>query len=120
MVGQTVIEDENYLPRRCIWAQPAEGQKTVIRFEAVVLGKSITGYGALPYFLERESKGTPVELEVRVDAEQVGRFKHQDGEGWKRFEFDTSAYAGQTHDVEFRVSSKKSRAREFCFQAAVR
>lgn len=120
MVGQTVIEDENYLPRRCIWAQPGEGQKTVVKFEAVVLGHSITGYGALPYFLERDAKGTPVELDVRVDGDSLGRFKHEDGQGWKRFEFDTARFVGEAHDVEFRISSKRSRAREFCFQAAVR
>jgi hypothetical protein len=120
MVGATVIEDQNYRPRQCIWAQPGEGRKTSITFDAVLLGQSITGYGALPYFLERESKGTPVELDVLVDGERLGRFRHEDGEGWKKFEFSTARYSGGTHAVEFRVSSKRSRAREFCFQAAVR
>ena len=120
MVGSTVIEDQYYKPRRCIWAHPAEGRTTVIRFDGVTLGRSLTGYGALPYFLERESKGTPVELEVLVEGKSVGEFRHKDGEGWRGFEFDTSSFAGQSHSVEFRVSSKKARAREFCFQAAVR
>jgi hypothetical protein len=120
MVGATVIEDEHYLPRRCIWAQPAEGEKTIVHFEHVTLGERITGYGALPFFLEREAHGTPVDLEVLVDDDSLGRFRHSDGEGWKGFEFSTEKYRGQTHELEFRVSSKRSRQREFCFQAAVR
>lgn len=119
-VGRTVIEDQNYRPRRCIWAQPGEGKKTLIRFAEVTLGDRITGYGALPWFLERESNGTPVELSVKVGDEHVGKFTHADGEGWKRFEFATSAFKGQSLTVEFQVSSKRSRQREFCFQADIR
>jgi hypothetical protein len=119
-VGSTVIEDQSYRGRRCIWAQPGQGKQTRIVFEGVTLGDRIVGHGALPYFLERESDGTPVELTVSVAGELLGKFRHEDGEGWKRFEFSTAQYAGQTHDVEFTTSSKRSHQREFCFQADVR
>jgi hypothetical protein len=119
-VGVTVIEDQNYRGRRCIWAPPADKSETVIAFPHVQLGARIRGYGALSYLLERESKGTPINLEARVDGTPVGTFTHNDGEGWRPFEFSTAAFQGQAHDLEFRISSRRSRQRDFCFQADIR
>lgn len=119
-VGTTVIEDQNYRPRRCVWAHPPGGGKTVVTFHDVKLGSKIVGYGGLPYFLERESKGTPVRLEVFVGDRRLGELIHDDGQGWRRFELSTQPLAGESHDVEFRVSSRKAHQREFCFQADIR
>lgn len=118
-VGVTVIEDENYRPRRCIWAHPGERETTIVRFQGVELGNSIVGHGGISWFTERESKGTPIDFEVLVDGNKLGDYRHADGEGWSRFEFTTEKYAGSTHDVEFHVQSKRSRLREFCFAASV-
>jgi hypothetical protein len=120
MVGATVIEDQDYRPRRCIWAHPSNRGTLVVRFESVPIGMSITGYGALPYLFERETHGTPVEMEVLVGGTSVGRYQHLDGEGWKRFELSTAAFSGQTQPVEFQVRSRVVRDRQFCFQASVR
>src|SRR5690606_15050123 len=114
-----VIEDQHYRPHRCIWAHPGEKAATVIRFPEVTLEKTLRGYGGLSWFLERETKGTDIELEVFVDGEKLGRFEHRDGDGWTGFEFDTSKYQGTLRQVEFRVASKRSQKREFCFQASV-
>lgn len=119
-VGTTVIEDQEYRPRRCIWAHPAKRGVLAVRFEAVPLGDEIRGYGGLPYFFERESKGSPVELTVHVAGEQVGSWRHHDGEGWKPFELSTARFKGQRLPVEFRVQAKRVSRREFCFQADVR
>jgi hypothetical protein len=119
-VGATVIEDQQYRPRRCIWAHPVSGGVLTVRFAAVPIGAMIRGYGALPYFLEREGRGSPIELSVHVAGESVGHWQHADGEGWKLFEFSTARFAGQQHDVEFRLESRKAWRREFCFQADVR
>ena len=43
-----------------------------------------------------------------------------DGEGWKRFEFATTALSGQRLPVDFRVRARPVRDRQFCFQASVR
>jgi hypothetical protein len=118
-VGVTVIEDEHYRPRRCIWAHPADRATTVVRFDKVQLGSKIIGHGGISWFLERESKGTPVELQVLVDDDKLGEFQHVDGDGWSRFEFATSQYEGGEHSVEFQVQSKRSHQREFCFAASV-
>jgi hypothetical protein len=119
-VGATVIEDQQYRPRRCIWAHPVSGGVLTLRFAAVPIGATIRGYGALPYFFERERRGSAIELSVHVAGESVGNWRHSDGEGWRQFEFSTARFAGQQHDVEFRVQSKKTWRREFCFQADVR
>jgi hypothetical protein len=120
MVGLTVIEDQDYRPRRCIWAHPSSRGTLEVHFEAVPLGQRIRGYGGLPYLFEREWHGTPVELEVLVGGESIGTYRHADGEGWKGFELSTATWAGQTRSVDFRVRSRQVRDRQFCFQASVR
>jgi hypothetical protein len=120
MVAPTVIEDQNYRPRQCIWAHPANRGTVELHFQSVPLGTRISGYGALPYLFERESHGSPIQLEVSVAGKTIGTFEHRDGEGWKRFEFSTAEYAGQTQPVDFRVSSRQVHERQFCFQASVR
>jgi hypothetical protein len=119
-VGVTVIEDQGYRPRQCIWAHPSNRGTLDIRFDAVPIAATITGHGGLPYLFERESHGAPVELEVRVAGESVGTWAHADGEGWKPFSFSTAAFAGQTQPVEFRVRSRQVRSRQFCFHASAR
>ena len=120
MVGLTVIEDQGYRPRRCIWAHPSSRGPLEVHFEAVPLGRLIRGYGGLPYLFEREWHGSPIELEVLVGGESIGTYRHEDGEGWKAFEFSTESSAGQTRSVDFRVRSRQVRDRQFCFQASVR
>src|SRR5690606_31423582 len=106
-VGVTVIEDQGYRPRRCIWAHPASRGTLEIHFEAVTLGTTLRGYGGLPWLFEREWHGTPIELEVLVGGESVGTWEHRDGEGWKRFELSTAAFAGKQLPVDFRVRSRR-------------
>jgi len=119
-VGVTVIEDQNYRPRQCIWAHPSTRATLSLHFDDVPIGSSIVGYGALPYFFEREWHGAPVELEVLVGGQSMGSWTHSDGEGWKRFEFATAALSGQRLPVDFRVRARAARDRQFCFQASVR
>ena len=118
-VGITVVEDDQWLPRRCIWAEPVEGRTLVITYRDVPLGAKFRGYATLPWWLEREKKGAPVELEVSVDGRQVGRYVHNDGDGWKLFEMPTGR-AGSRGNVEFRVTSRRARERQFCFVADTR
>lgn len=119
-VGRTVIEDQNYRPRQCVWAHPSNRGTLEIHFADVPLGTSIVGYGGLPYFFERESHGAAIELTVLVGGRALGTWTHADGEGWKRFEFSTSELAGQRASVDFQVRSSLVRSRQFCFQASAR
>ena len=120
LVGPTVIEDQDYLPRRCIWAHPPGRGAVRLRFEAVPIGQKIRGHGGTPYFFERERHGADIELELRVGTQVIGTYRHSDGEGWKPFEFSTAAFAGQSLPVEFRVHARSASQREFCFQAEMR
>ncbi len=120
-IGITVIDDSNeYRPKRCIWAPPTPMGPIGVTFREVPLGNVIRGYGELPWVLERGYNGPPIVLKVRVAGQEVGRFEHRDGQGWRGFEFPLGTYAGRTEDVEFEVSSSHYRERYFCFQADTR
>jgi hypothetical protein len=119
-VGETVIDDEAYRARRCIWAHPTPNGELRIRFSAVPIGRVVRGYGMLPWLIMRDLTGAPVELRVRVDGDPIGTFVHHGGEGWKHFEFATGSRAGTTADVEFAISADDVHNRHFCFQADTR
>ncbi len=120
-MGVTVIDDSNeYSARRCIWAHPGPLGQIGVRYRKVQLGQVVRGYGQLPWVHERLWHGAPIELVVRVASEEVGRFVHQDGDGWRRFEFPLGAHAGTVADVEFEVVTKNPENRHFCFQADTR
>lgn len=119
-VGITVIDDQRYRPRRCLWAHPPGRGALSIRFDDVPLGARVTGYAGLSYFLFRDGGGAPVDLQVRVDGESVGRYRHHEERGWAPFAFATPGKAGRRGDVEFRVTSADAHARHFCFYADTR
>ncbi|MEZ4375405.1 MAG: hypothetical protein R3B07_31630 [Polyangiaceae bacterium] len=120
-VGVTVIDDSNeYRPKRCIWANPTPTGPIGVTFREVALGERIRGFGELPWVLERGYNGPPIVLTVRVAGQELGRFEHRDGQGWRGFDFPLGAFAGRTEDVEFEVSSSNFRERYFCFQADTR
>ena len=116
-VGVTIIDDQNYRGRRCIWAHPPGGGPTVVRFKHVPIGHTLHGYGGLSWFLTRDGAGTPIELTVKIDGQSIGTVVHRDVEGWKGFDLPTGAHAGHTADVEFEVRSDNPEQRGFCFYA---
>jgi hypothetical protein len=118
-VGVTILDDQAYRPRRCIWAQAA-GQHVNLRYAAVPIGRKIYGYSGLSYFLNRDGRQGPVTLSARVAGEEVGRSElHHDG-SWLPFEFDTTRFAGQTAAVEFVVTHEGYDEHQFCFYADTR
>ncbi|HVZ35958.1 MAG TPA: hypothetical protein VG963_26205, partial [Polyangiaceae bacterium] len=119
-VGLTVVEDEQYRPRRCLWAHPAPDGELVVRFDAVPLASRIRGHGGSPYYINREQHGSRVELSVRVAGEQLGKYEHRDKAGWTPFDFSTERWRGQTQPVEFRIHARPAWQRMFCFEATVR
>ena len=119
-VGKTVIDDEAYHPRRCIWAHPTPNGPLSIRFSAVPLGKVVRGYTGLPYLIFRDGVGAPVTLSVRANGRSLGSVEHHDVDGWHGFELSTGELAGETASVEFLVSSPNVKDRHFCFYADTR
>jgi hypothetical protein len=120
-VGVTVLADEDFRPRRCLWSHPLARGEIVTRFHGVPLGRTIHGHGGLYWIVEREKKGAPITLTVRVDGDTVGTAVHRDGDGWAGFSFDLGAHAGApAAEVEFAVSSPNNLHRHFCFEADTR
>jgi hypothetical protein len=120
-VGATVIADQEFRPRRCLWSPPSARGEIVTRFHDVPLGRVIRGHGGMYWIVEREKKGAPVTLSVRVDGDTVGRAVHHDGDGWALFQFDLGAHAGAAKaEVEIGVSSPGNGNRPFCFEADTR
>jgi hypothetical protein len=117
LVGVTIIDDQQYRPRRCIWAHPSLDGALRLTFSSVPLGKRLRGYGGLSYFLARDGLGTPVELTVRVAGRELGRYLHHDERGWNGFEMSTGDLAGTRQDVEITIESASPEQRTFCFHA---
>ncbi|WP_437291667.1 hypothetical protein [Sorangium sp. So ce406] len=120
-VGVTVIADEEFRPRRCIWSHPPRDGEIVTRFRDVPLGAVIRGHAGMYWIIEREQRGAPVTLSVRVNGEAVGEATHVDGDGWAAFEFPLGAHAGAARaEVEFAVTSPDYTHRHYCFEADTR
>jgi hypothetical protein len=120
-VGPTIIADQDFLPRRCLWAHPPARGELVIRYDDVPLAAVIAGHGGMYWMIERERAGAPVSLAVRVDGEELGVVVHHDGEGWRPFEIALGAHANRARaTVEFAVSARNNQHRHFCFEAVTR
>ena len=117
-VSETVIADQDFRPRRCIWAHPPTKGEVVIRFWNVPLGSVLRGHGGLYWVIERNKNGAPVVVNVRVDGAEIGRYEHKDGDGWSLFEMPLGPHANKKSAVvEFGVSSSNNMHRHFCFEA---
>ena len=124
-VGVTVAEDLQHRGRRCIWSHPVQNAVMATTFRQVPLGTGLHGHHTLAYEAERgddngNDLGGPVVLRVRVGDQVIGSDTHRDGEGWKGFEFDTSAFQGTAHDVTFEVTSERAGMRHYCFEGDTR
>lgn len=118
-VGMSVVTDLDYHPHRCVYAPPSGGAPTRIQFLGVHFGTALHGHHAIYVEAERNKTGAPVTLTFRVGDTTLASLEHRDGDGWKSFELDTSAYSGQTLDLVAEVSGSGER-RMYCFEADTR
>jgi hypothetical protein len=121
-VGVTLMEDQRYRPRRCVYAHPLPDRSLYLRFPRVPAGKKIKGYAGESFLIARDAPAeATVELAVLVDRKEVGRRVFRASAGFTPFEFSmASPSASETVEVSFRVLSQAPAEREFCFQAEVR
>jgi len=125
-VGETVVEDLDLAPRRCIWQHPDGTRPVTTIFPDLPLGDRIVLYAGLYYEHERDREGGPVVVEVAVDGAPVGRLVHRDGDGWKRLEALTRAPAEAEADPDARgtvsvsVTAENPRFRSLCWAATTR
>ena len=120
-VGETVTEDLDLRPRRCVWQHPAGAEPVTTRYTDVALGERVVVYGGLFYEHERENLGLPVDLEVRAEGRLLGRLRHEDGDGWKRAEMPMPPeLRGGRGRLEIAVTAPNPHMRTFCWAATVR
>jgi hypothetical protein len=118
-VGVTIIDDQNYRPRQCIWAQPPPGATLRLTFSGVPFGAGLRGFGGLSYFLFRDSDAPPVTLELASDGVALGSYVHHDAWGWHPFRVATSERAGRTGTLELALHAGRATDRDFCFALEV-
>ena len=130
LVGASVIADLTYEARRCIYAPIASGKGFVrMRFSDVKIGRTLHGHHGIYVEAERNRTGAPVTITFRVGDTLLGSVVHHDGDGWKPFEFDTSAIhaddkdgqAGDRRaDIIAEVEAPNAERRTYCFEADTR
>ena len=118
-VGVTVIDDQEYLPRRCIWAHPPERGALRLRFANVPLGRSLRAWAGLSYFLFRDGLGEPVTIAFHGGGRSLGEHRHRDEWGFRAFSFATPDVFGRTGDVDVLVRAESAPNRDFCFVAEI-
>ena len=121
-VGDTIIEDLDFQPRRCIWQHPRADGPVVSIFRDVPLGQRLVFYGGLYYAHEREQTRPEVTARILVDDIEIGRLVHRDGDGWKRVELDPTPLgeSKERGDVTVEVTADNPDMRTLCWAATTR
>jgi hypothetical protein len=118
-VGESIIFETSYHPRRCLFALPGgHGVTTRVVFQDVAFGTALHGYTGLQYESERGG-GADTVLTWRVGDQTLGRIVHRDGDGWKGFELTTADLAGKRGDLVAEVVTPGT-GRQYCFEADTR
>jgi hypothetical protein len=97
-VGETVITDLDYMPRRCMFMHPTD-LATAVTYPPRRIGTSVVAYVGLHVFTEREGNRSPLHVRIEVGGKEVAHARHKDGDGWLRFEGSTAEFAGQDQPV---------------------
>lgn len=118
-VGVTIIDDERYRPRRCIWAPARPGVPLVLRFRQVPIGSKLVGHAGGPWLMVRDGVGPPIELRASTAQGELGSVAAKDTDGWVRFEWSTTP-RDKTEDVQLTVAATGSVEQRFCFTLEVR
>lgn len=119
-VGTTIIDDQNYRARRCLWANPAPGGLLSLSFADVPLGEQLYGYVGFSFFRFRDHGWPAVTISFAIDGVGLGSHSHLPESGWQRFEFATAQFRGSPHEVKMEIAGIESRELELCFYAATR
>ncbi|MEI9940288.1 MAG: hypothetical protein WDO69_23980 [Pseudomonadota bacterium] len=119
-VGTTIIDDQNYRARRCLWANPAPGGLLTLNFANVPLGDQLYGYIGFSFFRFRDQGWPPVTVSFAIDGVQIGTHSHLPESGWQPFQFPTTQFRGSAREVRMEIAGNESRELELCFYAATR
>lgn len=119
-VGVTLIDDDRYEPRQCVWVQaPREGEQW-LSIDDAPFGRKLDLYAGSSYFLMRDGTSAPVTIEAFVDGSPAGKAVYHDPDGWSHFAFGTPKSAGQRGRLELKISSQQAGGRSVCLAAETR
>ena len=114
-VGTTIIDDEHYGPRRCIWAPPNRQGPVTLHFAQVPLGRKLVGHAGGPWLMVRDGLGPPITLAASISDSFNAHSQFQDTDGWVRFEWDTFAFENTVADVALTITASPTTDQRFCF-----
>jgi hypothetical protein len=114
-VGVTIIDDEQYRPRRCIWAPPSSLGPVTLRFRQVPLGKKLVGHAGAPWLMVRDGVGPPISLSLASNRGILGSVAAKDTDGWIRFEWDTRNLENTSSDLQLSIIGTAHIEQRFCF-----
>ena len=118
-VGPRMREIDDVV-RTALWAHPpVGGHKLDLTYPAVAMGRSLEVEGGQTLAAVRSPMGTPIHFEVYVAGERrLERVVRLDEKGWFRWSIDTTAEAGTTVQVRFRVYAENdNHMRQWMFSA---
>lgn len=115
VVTTTIIDDERYLPRRCLWAHPNPFGPLRLLIHQITLGRKLVGHAGFPWLLSRDGAGIPVTITARVDGRLLDSVEVRDTQGWTRFEWPTGGLQGRAADLELRIESQEVNDQRLCF-----
>lgn len=118
-VGVTIIDDEHYRPRRCIWAPPSTQGTIALRFHQVSFGAKLVGHAGAPWLMVRDGVGPPIALSAGASGTTLGSVAAKDTDGWIRFEWQTEHLKDKTSDLELKIAQTRGEQR-FCFTLEAR
>jgi hypothetical protein len=118
-VGVTIIDDEQYRPRRCIWAPPSVLGPVILHFRAVPFGRKLVGHAGAPWLMVRDGVGPPISLTASTHGSELGAVAAKDTDGWIRFEWDTERLNDVVADLDLKIAQVHSEQR-FCFTLEAR
>ena len=118
-VGITIIDDEQYRPRRCLWAPPSHVGDVLLRFRQVAFGKRLVGHAGAPWLMVRDGVGPAVKLLATTVKGAIGAVAAKDTDGWVRFEWNTEALQNTVLDLDLRLPAITGEQR-FCFALEAR
>src|SRR6188768_3500881 len=119
-VGGTIIDDQNYRARRCLWANPSPGGVLTLSFADVPINDELYGYIGFSFFRFRDHGWPPISVSFSVDGTRLGEHFHLPELGWQPFRFSTTQFRGSSSEVRMEIVGSQSRELELCFYAATR
>ena len=114
-VGVTIIDDEKYRPRRCMWAPPLAAGPLVLRFYQVPFGRHLVGHAGAPWLMVRDGVGPPITLTASTSRGTLGSVAAKDTDGWVRFEWNTESLENTTADLQLSIVGAQGGDQRFCF-----